>query len=61
MQEEPTPLTFLCDRETIKIPGSQPGFINFCVVPMLDLVIRLAPNLNQLKTQALECAAFCKD
>jgi hypothetical protein len=39
--EEPPSISFLCDRKITKIAGTQPGFINFCIIPLIDCLVQL--------------------
>ena len=38
-------VTFLCDRDTVNIPASQPGFVNFVVMPLFKALVEIMPNL----------------
>lgn len=40
------PISFLCDRATASLPGSQVGFINGIVYPTFLLVARLLPPID---------------
>ena len=37
------PVSFLCDRETTQISSSQPGFANFIVIPLFDVLSEVMP------------------
>jgi hypothetical protein len=41
----------LNDRDKISRPGSQHGFINFLVAPLVTTTVRLFPTLHPLTTQ----------
>ncbi len=36
----------LCDRETVEIAASQPGFINFVVMPLFQCLSNVIPELK---------------
>ena len=38
------PISFLCDRSTIRIPEGQPGFINFILLPLFSVVSNMMPE-----------------
>ena len=40
-KKEGLPVTFLCDRETTKVPRSQINFINFVVMPGFNILVTL--------------------
>ena len=42
------PISFLCDRETTKIPNSQLGFIENIVFPLMNSVVEYFPKLEFL-------------
>lgn len=37
------PVSFLCDRDTTQIAQSQPGFANFIVIPLFDVLAEVMP------------------
>ena len=41
------PVSMLCDREKINVPKSQPGFINFVVLPLFTNLSNVIPMLNE--------------
>ena len=41
-------ISFLCDRNNTKIPAAQIGFMDGIVLPLLQIVIELFPNLSFL-------------
>mmetsp|Transcript_76954 Transcript_76954/g.220401 ORF Transcript_76954/g.220401 Transcript_76954/m.220401 type:complete len:1104 (+) Transcript_76954:52-3363(+) len=45
------PVGFLNDREKVNKPGSQHGFINFMVAPLVTSTVRLFPTMHGLSTQ----------
>merc|ERR1712217_889968 len=45
------PVGMLNDREKVNRPGSQHGFINFMVAPLITTTVRLFPALHGLTTQ----------
>lgn len=53
-REKNLPISFLCDRETVQIPQSQPGFVSFILSPLFATVSEILPELKQLETNALE-------
>lgn len=40
------PISFLCDRETTNVAKSQPGFINFIVIPLFSTMAEFMPNMS---------------
>lgn len=42
------PVSFLCDRKTTSVPKSQPGFINFIVLPLFKQIVQVMPNAQDL-------------
>jgi len=42
------PVSFMCDRNTTKIPESQLGFIDGIVSPLAQIIVEFFPNLNFL-------------
>lgn len=51
---EGLPVSFLCDRTTTNIAKSQPGFLNFIVIPMFAMVSEVMPTMKELETNARE-------
>ena len=49
---ENLPISFLCDRTTTSISKSQPGFMNFIVVPLFQTISNLMPKMKQLEINA---------
>jgi len=45
------PVGMLNDREKVNKPGSQHGFINFMVAPLVFATVRLFPTLHPMSTQ----------
>jgi hypothetical protein len=41
-------ISFLCDRKTVKIPKTQPGFINFVVMPLFKSLSKVLPQMSPL-------------
>lgn len=46
------PVSFLCDRETTNVAGSQPGFLSFIVVPLFKSLGEIMPELDALRESA---------
>jgi len=42
------PVSFLCDRNTITLPGAQIGFMDGIVSPFLNSLVQIFPGLNFL-------------
>ena len=42
------PISYLCDRNTIKAPDSQIGFINFVVNPLFSSLSNIFPNIQMV-------------
>jgi hypothetical protein len=42
------PISFLCDRFTVKLPGAQIGFMDNLVLPFMLLINEIFPSLNFL-------------
>lgn len=53
-KQENLPVTFLCDRNTTNVAGSQPGFANFIVIPTFTAISNIMPSLHARLEQ-------CKD
>ena len=51
-KEQDQPISFLCDRTTTCISTSQPGFMNFIVVPLFSAIADLAPELLPMAENA---------
>lgn len=47
-------VSFLCDRKTTSVPKSQPGFINFIVLPLFKQLVTVIPNCQDLYKQAIK-------
>ena len=47
-KEMKLPVSFMCDRNTTKIPDSQLGFIDGIVMPIVQVIVEFFPNLNFL-------------
>lgn len=39
------PVSFLCDRETTQISQSQPGFLNFLLIPLFKTITEVMPGV----------------
>lgn len=37
----------LCDRDTVKVAGSQPGFVDFVTMPLFKTLCHLVPELQK--------------
>ena len=48
------PISFLSDRETIKVSKMQAGFLNFSVIPTWNLVSTVFPATEPLLIRAKE-------
>ena len=59
-KEQGLPVSFLCDRETTQIPQSQPGFVNFILMPLFSTISRLMPGVKQLELNAARNAESWK-
>ena len=42
------PISFLCDRYSVKLPGAQLGFMDNLVLPFMSLVNEIFPGLSFL-------------
>ena len=51
-KQENLPVSFLCDRTTTNITKSQPGFLNFIVIPLFQVVSDVTPGMKVLETNA---------
>jgi cAMP-specific phosphodiesterase 4 len=51
-KEKGLPVSFLCDRATVKIPHSQVGFIDGIVLPLVQVVSDFFPELKFLEDNA---------
>ena len=60
-KEQKLPISFLCDRTTTCISTSQPGFMNFIVIPLFATIADLSPQLRQLETNAKDNAKNWSD
>jgi len=45
-------VSFLCDRETTQISCSQPGFVNFIVLPLFAAISDYLPDVKKLEENA---------
>lgn len=45
-------MSFLCDRTTTNITKSQPGFLNFIVIPLFTVISEVTPNMKELENNA---------
>jgi hypothetical protein len=48
------PASFLCDRETTVVCKEQPGFLNFIVLPIWEMVAIIMPPMEVAKNRAQE-------
>ena len=48
-KEQNLPISFLCDRSSVQITQSQPGFMNYIVIPLFSTVADLMPGLKHLE------------
>ena len=46
--------SFLCDRETTRVAKEQPGFCNYIVIPIWNLVSTIMPQTEVAAYRALE-------
>lgn len=46
------PVSFLCDRTTTNIAKSQPGFLNFIVIPFFQVISDVLPSMSELEQNA---------
>ena len=46
--------SFLCDRETTKVAKEQPGFCNYIVIPIWNLVSTIMPQTEVAANRAQE-------
>ena len=46
-KQQQLPISMLCDRETTNVAKSQPGFINFVVLPLYQIVGQILPVVSQ--------------
>lgn len=53
-KQQSLPVSFLCDRTTTNIAKSQPGFLNFIVIPLFSVVSEIVPGLKELERNARE-------
>jgi cAMP-specific phosphodiesterase 4/calcium/calmodulin-dependent 3',5'-cyclic nucleotide phosphodiesterase len=42
------PITMLCDRVTVNVAASQPGFISFIPLPLMISLSNVLPDLHNL-------------
>lgn len=50
------PISFLCDRTSTQITQSQPGFMNYIVIPLFSTIANLMPQLKHLEKNGKENA-----
>lgn len=43
-KEKSLPVSFLCDRQNTGIAKSQPGFMNFVVLPLFKCMVEVIPE-----------------
>ena len=48
------PASFLCDRETIRVAKEQPGFVNFVVLPIWNVLTAIMPGMEITHNRAQE-------
>ena len=53
-KQEKLPVSFLCDRMTTSVAGSQPGFLSFIVLPLFKTLQEIMPPLHVLVERAEE-------
>ena len=41
-------VSFLCDRDTVEIPKSQVGFINFAIMPLFMVLVEKIPEMDPM-------------
>lgn len=47
-KEQELPVSFLCDRKTTSVPKTQPGFLNFIVMPLYETVAKILPEIETM-------------
>jgi cAMP-specific phosphodiesterase 4 len=55
-KEQNLPVSFLCDRTNTNIAKSQPGFVDFIVLPLFNTICEILPENKPLVKQARENA-----
>ena len=55
-KEQNLPVSFLCDRSNTNIAKSQPGFVDFIVLPLFNTICEIMPENKPLVKQARENA-----
>jgi len=45
-KQQGLPISMLCDRDTTKVAGSQPSFVDFVVMPLFQTLTHLVPELQ---------------
>ena len=53
-KEQNLPISFLCDRSSVQITQSQPGFMNYIVIPLFSTVADFMPGLKHLEDAGKE-------
>ena len=48
-QESGLKVSFLCDRTNTSIYRTQPGFLKFCAIPLVEVLTMSMPHLEPLK------------
>lgn len=56
-RENEMPISFLCDRESVNVVQSQPGFLKFIVLPLYTQVATIVPQLEECRVRCLESVA----
>ena len=46
-KEEELPISYLCDRATVKVAPNQPGFVNVIVLPIWTTMKEIMPALEK--------------
>jgi cAMP-specific phosphodiesterase 4 len=45
-KDEGLPISMFCDRTTVNIPKSQPGFLNGIILPLWNNMVEIMPPLK---------------
>ena len=48
------PASFLCDRDTVQVAKEQPGFVNFVVLPIWNVLTTIMPGMEPTHNRAQE-------
>ena len=48
------PVSFLCDRSTVTVAKEQPGFCNYIVIPIWNIVSTIMPDVEEASYRAQE-------